>query len=123
MTLPHIHLLLNHLPTVGFSVGLGLFLVSLLTKNGTLSRAGLAVFFVIGFTTIAVYVSGVAAEVEVGALEGVSQATVKSHEDAAFLAFIFMQVTAALAFIALWQYRRISHPAPGVLPAVLFLSI
>ena len=42
--LVHIHLLLNHFPTVGMVVGFGLFLLALLKKSDDLKRGGLAVF-------------------------------------------------------------------------------
>ena len=41
--LAHLHLLLNHFPTVGFSVGLGLYLVGLFRKSDDLKRAGLVI--------------------------------------------------------------------------------
>lgn len=121
--MPHIHLLLNHFPTVGFSVGLALFFVALLTKSDDLKKASLAIFFLIGLTTIAVYVTGSAAELAIQNLPDVSKDMIVKHADAALVAFVFMQITGALAFIALWQYRRISRPAPGMMPAILVLSI
>ena len=39
MNLTHLHLLLNHFPTVGFGIGMGLFLVSLFRKGDDLKRA------------------------------------------------------------------------------------
>ena len=42
----HLHVLLNHVPTVGFGLGLALFLVALARKNDSLKRTSLAVFFV-----------------------------------------------------------------------------
>ena len=44
MDLTHVHLLLNHVPTVGFVIGLMLFLSSLIAKNAELKRASLVVF-------------------------------------------------------------------------------
>jgi len=37
----HVHLLLNHFPTVGFVIGLLLFGISLIAKNVELTRASL----------------------------------------------------------------------------------
>ena len=43
MDLTHIHLLLNHFPTIGTIIGGGLFLVSLIAKSDDLKRASLVV--------------------------------------------------------------------------------
>ena len=58
MNFVHIHLLLNHLPTVAFSIGLGLFLIALFAKNHDLKKASLVIFFTTAALTIATYVSG-----------------------------------------------------------------
>ena len=59
--LAHIHLLLNHFPTIGFGIGLGLFLVGLFGKNTELKRASLVILFLIAVIAIPTYVSGAAA--------------------------------------------------------------
>ena len=41
MDLAHIHLLLNHFPTIGYIIGGGLFLLSLITKSDDLKREDL----------------------------------------------------------------------------------
>ena len=54
----HIHLLLNHFPTIGFCIGLALFVIALLRRNHELQQAGMVIFFVTAALTIATYVSG-----------------------------------------------------------------
>ena len=58
MNLPHLHLLLNHFPTVGMVIGLGLFLISLLGKSEDLKKASLIVFLGIALLTMPVYMTG-----------------------------------------------------------------
>ena len=87
MNLAHLHLLLNHFPTVGFGVGLGLFMVALAAKSDTLKQAGLGIFFLIALLTIVVYLSGNAADLAIGKLPGVSASLISVHEDAALLAY------------------------------------
>ena len=124
---PHLHLLLNHFPTVGFCVGAILFAVAFLGRNKELARAGLAVTFLIAVLSIAVYVSGSAAEDGIcppGAecLPGVSKAAIAAHEDAAILGFILMELTGAAAFLGLWQIRRGHALSTAAGVAVLVLS-
>ena len=53
MNLAHVHLLLNHVPTVGFGVGLGLLVLSLVgSSHDDLKRASLMVLFVVAILTI-----------------------------------------------------------------------
>ena len=123
MNLAHLHLLLNHFPTVGFGVGLGLFMVALAAKSDTLKQVGLGIFFLIALLTIVVYLSGNAADLAIGKLPGVSESLISVHEDAALLAYVFMELTGFAAFLGLWQLRRTARTASWNLAAVSILSI
>ena len=57
----HLHLLLNHFPTVGFSIGLGLFLVALFVKSAELKQAALVIFIAMALLSLPTYLSGNAA--------------------------------------------------------------
>ena len=93
MNAPHIHLLLNHFPTVGFSIGLSLFLIALLGKRDELKRASLVIFFVTAALTITTYVSGNDALAEIKDTPGISVALINAHESAALVAFYFQAQT------------------------------
>ena len=43
----HIHLLLNHVPTTAFFVGLVLYVIALVNGNDTMKKAGLGIFFMV----------------------------------------------------------------------------
>ena len=121
--LVHYHLLLNHFPTVGTLVALALFIAALVGKREDLTKASLGIFLIIAILTLPVYMSGKSAEKLVKDQQGVSAVAIEAHQDAAFFAFILMQLTGAAAWLALWQYRRMAKPGRGVLPAVLVLSV
>src|SRR5579864_760781 len=123
MNLAHVHLLLNHFPTVGFGVGLGLFVFTLFAKNEDLKRTSFIIFVLMALVAFAAYVSGNAAQMVVKGRDGISDAVIKAHQDAALLAFIFMEITGALAWLALWQYRQTSSMQRWTKAAVLILSI
>ena len=112
MNLAHVHLLLNHVPTVGFGVGLGLLVLSLVgSSHDDLKRASLMVLFVVAILTIPAFLSGTAAEAVLRGTTaaafppGVLSSAIRRHEDAALLAFAFMEVTGGFAWLALWQWR------------------
>src|SRR5205809_2527973 len=93
INLAHVHLLLNHFPTVGFGIGLALFLVAIAIRNEPLKRTGLVIFFLVGVITIAVYVSGNAAESVIRSRPDISNAMIREHEGAAFWAYVLMEIT------------------------------
>jgi hypothetical protein len=131
MNLAHIHLLLNHFPTVGMLVGLGLFLISLAGKKDDLKQASLVVFLGIALLALPTYMSGNAAQEVICKSpdkitctdHGVSKALIEKHEGAALLALLFMEITGAFAWLGLWQYRRMSRFPRGTLAAVAFFSL
>jgi len=128
MNLAHIHLLLNHFPTIGFGIGLALFLVAIVGKNEEMKRTGLVIFFLIAALAIPAYMSGNAAEETLCAPEqqcpeGVVPATIRAHEDAALIGFALMELTGFLAWLGLWQFRLLSRAPGWNTAAVLVLSL
>jgi len=122
-TLTDLHLWLNHFPTVGFSIGLGLFFIALAAKSDEVKRASLVIFCIISLVTIPAYMTGKAAQQAITGQDGVSDSLMEAHQDAALLAVVLMEITGFVAWIGLWQFRRISRLARWNSPAVLLLSI
>ncbi|HEV8415544.1 MAG TPA: hypothetical protein VGQ49_18285 [Bryobacteraceae bacterium] len=123
MNLAHIHLLLNHFPTVGMIVGLGLFIVALMTKSDHLKSASLVIFFGIALLSIPTFASGTAAELALQKTPEVSVAMIQAHETAAFEALGVMELTGALAWLGLWQRRRLSRFPQATMAAVLIAGV
>ena len=119
----HVHMLLNHVPTVGFGLAITLFFVAHARHNDDLMRTGLVLFFAVAVVAIATYLSGNAAESVIETRADISHGAVRAHEDAALLAFAFMEVTGFFAWLALWQWRRVPKLARWQLPVVLLCSI
>lgn len=123
MSFAHIHLLLNHVPTVGFSIGLALFMVALAGRNHELQRAGLVIFFLTAALTIATYVSGNDAYEALKETPGLSEPLMKAHESAALIAFILMQAAGFFSWVGLWVSARSHRIANWNLGVVLVLAI
>ena len=129
MELAHYHLLLNHWPIIGSFIGLGLFLISLVTESEDLTQVSLALFAFLALMAIPAYMSGNAAQVAIRELPGVSKAMMETHQGAALLAFTFIELTGAAAWLALWRFSRtaknpwMSRPARWNLTAVFVLSL
>ena len=123
VNLTHLHLLLNHVPTVGTVVALGLLLLAFVRRHEPLKHAGLEVLFVIAVVTLPVYMSGVAARLELLDRPGVSDDAMRAHQDVALAGFAVTEFAGFVAWIALWQSRRRGRAARGVVPAATLLSL
>jgi len=123
MNLAHVHLLLNHVPTVGFGIGVCLFLVSLIQKDDKQQQVSLGILFFVALLSIPVYLTGVGAAEIILDRPGVSAAVIHTHEDAALSAFVAMALTGAVAWLALWQFRRFSRLPRGTVVSVLVLAV
>ena len=123
MNLAHLHLVMNHVPTVGSVAALGLLLLGFVRRNDHLKHTGLEVLFVIAVLTLPVYVSGVAASREMRDLPGISPDAVGTHQDAALIGFAVMQFAGFVGWVALWQSRRRGLPAPALVAAATVLLL
>jgi len=121
--LAHVHLLMNHFPTIGTILGLGLLLLSFIRKNDHVRKVSFEVLFLIALATLPVYVSGQAAAEALKGQSGVSAAAIVAHNDAALGSFIMMEITGFFAWLVLWRMRRIGWPTKGLTYTVLVLSV
>lgn len=122
MNLAHLHLLLNHFPTIGMVIGIGLFLSAVLRRHHDLTHTSLGVLFLIALMAIPAFLTGSAARDALVDRPEVSALLIERHQDAAILAFLFMELTGFVAWIGLWEWRQISRPTRWNVSAVLVLS-
>ena len=123
MNWAHVHLLLNHFPTIGMIIGLGMFVMAIAARSDDLKRASLGIFFAISLLSIPAFVTGTSAKLALDKAPDVSKAMIDTHETAAFEAMWAMELTGALAWLGLWQYRRLSRLPQGTLTAVLLAAL
>ena len=120
MTLAHLHLLLNHVPTVGTVIALALLVMSLVRRNDGMKRISLELFCVIGLITVVAYVSGLGAQPRLEEA-GAATAAIQRHHDAAFQGSAFMLLTGFVSWIGLWRSRR-GAASEWHVPVVLLCS-
>ena len=123
LTPTHIHLLLNHFPTIGFSIGIGLLIGALISKSDDLKKAALTVLVAVALLTFPTYVSGNAAQESIQDSPGVSKTLIETHEGAALLSLIFMEITGAVSWLALWQLHRRGRITSRTLGTVAVLTV
>jgi uncharacterized membrane protein len=129
MNLAHVHILLNHVPIIGTLITLGVFLVSLVAGHDDMKQVSLALFSLIALLAIPTYISGNGAQNALKDTSEVSASAIESHQGAALLAFIFMEITGAASLVGLLRFSRTdknpwtSGPARVTLLAVLLLAV
>jgi hypothetical protein len=123
MNAPHLHLILNHVPTIGTAIALGLLLLSLLRRQEALTRVSLEVFFVLALLTLPAYLSGVATGLLLQTSPDVSVEAIQKHHDGALVAFGLMLLTGLAAWLGLWQWRRVNRPSGLNTGVVLVLAL
>ena len=121
--LAHLHLLLNHVPSIGMVGVVALLLVGYARKNRPIQVVALELLFLIALLTIQVYISGVSAAELLEDQQGISMDAVRIHQDASFTSFVLIELTGFLAWVALWQSRRLGGPRNRSVMAVLILSL
>ena len=122
LTPTHIHLLLNHFPTIGFSIAIGLLIGAFVSRSDDLKKASLTVIVAVAILTFPTYLSGNAADAAIRKMPDVSKTLIATHEGAALMSFILMEITGAVAWFALWQMRRTATVSARTLGTVLLLS-
>src|SRR5207245_11701172 len=112
----HVHLLLNHLPTTAFSIGLVLFVLALANANEMLKKASLGIFVLVAGVTIATYTSGASGEAWLRGINvkselppNVLSAAIHEHADSALWATALMELTGFFSWLALWQWKSVKR--------------
>jgi hypothetical protein len=123
VSLDHLHLLLNHVPTVGAVAALGLLLLSFVRRNESLTHAGLEALYLVALLTLPAYITGVGASRELRDVPGVSDFAMRMHQDAALWGFTVMELAAFVGWTALWQMRRRGQPPRGIVGAATALLV
>src|SRR5262245_53460417 len=117
--LSHLHLLINHFPTVGLIIAFMLLAVSIVSdtearKDDTMKPTALAVLFGIAVITLPVFTTGLAAEGAIEKLPGISLQAMTAHEDSALLAFVVLELAGIAAWLGLWRWRRTCRIPPSL---------
>ena len=110
MSFTHLHLLLNHVPSIGTVFGVMLLALALLRRSSELGKVALGFFALLGAVSVVVFLTGEPAEELVEKLPGFSETITEAHEEAALVATIAIGAFGALALAALWKFRRRALP-------------
>lgn len=120
----HVHVILNHFPTVGITLALVVFIAALWVNNDGLKRASLVLFAIFGILGAPTYVTGAAA---MWALKdvpgGISQAAINAHRDMALISLFGLAATGLTAYFELWRYRYLKRFSNKMLYLTLTFAV
>jgi hypothetical protein len=123
LTLPHIHLILNHVPMIGTIFGILILLYARWRNNKDNMTVGLWMFVIAAVMTIPVYLTGDPAKSDIRDLPTFSKTMVGEHEDAALWAFIVVGALGLAALFGLYFAMKDKKPPKWLPIAVLILSL
>jgi uncharacterized membrane protein len=119
----HVHIILNHFPTVGFVFALIFYIAALATNNTVMKRASLVLFVICAILGVPTYVTGAASMWALSGVPGISKAVINAHRDMALVTLFGLAFTGVLAWIELWRFRHLGRFSSVSLYLVLAFAI
>jgi uncharacterized membrane protein len=122
---PHVHLILNHVPSTGFVFALTFFLAGLVTNNDGLKRGSLILLVICSIAGVPTYVTGTAAmwALTQPPIPEISKAVINAHRDMALWTLVGLAFTGTAAWIELWRYPYRGRFSALTLGLVLILGL
>jgi uncharacterized membrane protein len=124
-TWSHVHMILNHVPTVGFVFAIAFYLIALVTNNDAMKRGSLVLFVICGVSGIPTYVTGTATmwALTQPPIPEISKAVINAHRDMALWTLFGLGFTGSAAWIELWRSRYFGRFSRLSLGLVLLFAL
>ena len=122
---PHVHIILNHAPTVGFVFAMAFFVIALVANNDVMKQGSLVLFVICGVLGIPTYVTGTASmwALTQPPIPEISKAVINAHRDMALWTLFGLGVTGATSWFELWRYRYFGRFSKLSLTLVLLFAV
>jgi hypothetical protein len=102
----HIHIILNHVPSLGSIAGLLLLAVGIHKKDETIKQFAFGVLVLITMAVLPTYVTGAEAQRMIVKNPTYFAGQVQLHQNAAMITLLCMTAAGMFAWFAMWEYRR-----------------
>jgi uncharacterized membrane protein len=121
----HVHIILNHLPTVGFVFALVFYIAALIMNNVVMKRSSLVLFVICGVLGVPTFVTGNASmwALTDPPVNGISKAVINAHRDFALFSLFGLGFTGVTSWIALWRYRHLGRFSGRSLTVILIFAV
>jgi uncharacterized membrane protein len=121
----HVHVILNHLPTVGFVFALVFYIAALVMNNVVMKRSSLVLFVICAILGVPTFVTGNASmwALTDPPVAGISKAVINAHRDFALYSLFALAFTGVTSWIALWRFRHLGRFSSRSLTVILIFAI
>ena len=119
MNLAHIHIILNHVPSLGSIAGLLLLAAGIYKKDEALKQFAYGVLVLITMAVLPTYITGAESQRIVDKNPSYSAGMVQLHQNAAMITLLCMTAAGMFAWLGLWEHRRHSRSGPLTTMATL----
>jgi len=123
MNWPHIHLIINHFPVIGFIFGLLFVLYAMIRKSDELKKTSLGFLVLVALITVPVYLTGDQAGDIMERLPDVSKSLVEQHAEAAAVSLTVAVILALVIFGGFFFFRRAAAIPRWFMALTLILTI
>jgi uncharacterized membrane protein len=124
MDTAHLHLISNHLPIVGYALGLVILLIAFFRNSSELFLATYLLFLLSGIGGIVAFLTGEAAEEVAEQKFGETmEKVIHEHEEAGELAYFFIIALTVLAIVGLFVTLKKKSFAPWIHRTALILGL
>ena len=122
---PHVHMILNHVPTVGFVFAIVFFVIALVMNNDGMKRGSLILFVICSIVGVPTYVTGTAAmwALTQPPIPEISKAVINAHRDMALWTLFGLGFTGAASWFELWRYRYFGRFSKLSLTLVMLFAV
>jgi uncharacterized membrane protein len=121
----HVHIILNHMPTVGFVFALCFYIAGLAMDNVVMKRGGLVLFVICAILGVPTFVTGNASmwALTDPPVTGISKAVINAHRDFALYSLFGLAFTGVTAWVQLWRFRQLGRFSNCALYVVLAFAV
>ena len=121
----HVHVILNHFPTVGFVFALVFYIAALVMNNVVMKRSSLVLFVICAILGVPTFVTGNASmwALTDPPVAGISKAVINAHRDFALYSLFALAFTGVTSWIALWRFRHLGRFSNRSLTVILIFAI
>jgi len=121
----HVHMILNHAPTVGFVFAIAFFIIGIVAKNDAMTRGSLILFIICSILGVPTYVAGTATmwALTQPPIPEISKAVINAHRDMALWSLFGLGFTGAAAWVELWRYRYFGRFSQLSLTLVMVFAV
>lgn len=123
MSIPHVHIMLNHIPVIGVLFCSLLFIISVILKNIQFQRISMVLLLLVALSAIPVFLTGEPTEHVIEDIPTVSEQYIEEHEKSAIASLIVMEILGGLSLLGLILSRKQNSLNGFVKNGVIIVSL